>query len=289
MGVTGLIATIKKYAPAALLELRPVEGSAVGIDLSIYVYGWVACARGATDGGMNQIRRGILRQVEFCHHAGIRPVYVVDGAPGPAKEATLVERRAAINRIRIGRKIWDETLEFITLAGASYIQAPGESDTTLAAMCRDGWIIGVVTADADILALGSTMLTIPAKSGSGWSAISAEIAQHSLALTPDQWRIFCIAHGTDYNKRIVTPGRMLKIIGVRRMIDIEMDKLAKETEKGRAAMFGLLDSMPRIENLPPAHSPDIVRLRSFHLGETAEFRIHHLAGIRDGGDFDTST
>jgi len=101
----------------------------------------------------------------------------------------------------------DNAMQLFNLFGVSYIQSPGEAETLMAVLCKDGYIDGCISEDTDILANGGTLfLRNFNASGSTIEEYCLQGILSCLNFTYDQFVDLCILCGCDYTTKINSLG-----------------------------------------------------------------------------------
>jgi 5'-3' exonuclease len=188
MGIPGLIAFLRKRAPAAFKRatVDDLRGKTIGIDLSITLY------RGASTAYKNGVfshMETLAREVGWLLELGCKPVYVMDGETPKekAEEAKKREesRNAAEKRLgtvlaqiekspgdvdlletlqklqrqcfRVTFQMRSDSRSLLEAMGISIVVAPGEAERCLAHMMRSGAVDMAFTEDIDVLVCGSPL------------------------------------------------------------------------------------------------------------------------------------
>jgi len=186
MGIPGLIAFLRKKAPAAFKRATAEDlcGKTVGIDLSITLYRGAATSY--KNGALSHLET-LAREIAWLLEQGCKPVYVIDGeAPiEKAEEARkreegkrVVEKRLdelmsqldnspgnggvldAVQKLqrqcfRVTPQMRADAKIFLDGVGISCVMAPGEAERCLAHMMRSGAVEMAFTEDVDILVCGA--------------------------------------------------------------------------------------------------------------------------------------
>lgn len=186
MGVPGLVALLRKHAPAAFERCTEahLRGKRVGVDLSITVYrGAAGCYK---NGPLSHLET-LLREVRWLLRLGCTPVYVVDGDAPEEKREELEKREAARKEnearleaflaahagalhedgvqeklqalqrrcLRVTAEMKEDARKLLVGLGVELVQARSEAEHCLAALMTRGLVDLALTEDVDVLVCGS--------------------------------------------------------------------------------------------------------------------------------------
>ncbi|MBS3782263.1 MAG: flap endonuclease-1 [Candidatus Thermoplasmatota archaeon] len=204
-----------------------------------------------SEGRVTSHLSGILYRNANLVGAGIKPVYVFDGAPDMMKEGTLEKRKERKKRAkkeyekslekgdlerarikaqqtsRMTDEIEESSKKLLSLLAIPWIQAPSEGESQAAHIVRNGDAWGVASQDHDTLLFGANRLvknlTVTGKrkmpGSSDYKKISPELIEleevlNDLDITRKQLVDIGILCGTDYNEGVkgIGPKRGLKYI-----------------------------------------------------------------------------
>lgn len=210
---------LKKKAPGSLrngVELLEFEGQTIALDASLCMHRY---ARAQGDWAL-----GLMYQVRTLLMSGVRPVYIMDGKPPEAKEATLAARGAArakalakaetaIEVKKAGFKITDEEnarfQKLCGLVGVHCYVAEGEADPLIAALVKEGVCAAAWSEDADMLTHGCGTV-LKGWKGTTVTAVSLPTVLEELDVPFEAFRNMCVRMGTDYAPRLNGPVTSLK-------------------------------------------------------------------------------
>ncbi len=277
----------------AEIDMDSLSGRRIAVDAYNAIYQFVSAIRqpdgrplSDADGRPTSHLIGILHRNSRLLRAGIRPVYVFDGAPNRLKFETLDKRKEAklraeeryreavekkdmerayslaMQTTRLTDDIIAESARMLSLMGIPFLTAPEDGEAQASVMARRGDVWATASQDFDTMLFGSPRTVrnltlssrrrIPGKSG--FSQVKLELVdmEHNLrrlGLSREQVVDLAILVGTDFNEGIkgIGPKKALKIIREKGRIE----------ETGYAGSPGLehLDAVRRIF-LEPAFTED---------------------------------
>ncbi len=277
----------------AEIDMDSLSGRRIAVDAYNTIYQFVSAIRqpdgrplSDADGRPTSHLIGILHRNSRLLRAGIRPVYVFDGAPNRLKFETLDKRKEAklraeeryreavekkdmerayslaMQTTRLTDDIIAESARMLSLMGIPFLTAPEDGEAQASVMARRGDVWATASQDFDTMLFGSPRTVrnltlssrrrIPGKSG--FSQVKLELVdmEHNLrrlGLSREQVVDLAILVGTDFNEGIkgIGPKKALKIIREKGRIE----------ETGYAGSPGLehLDAVRRIF-LEPAFTED---------------------------------
>jgi len=194
---------------------------------------------------------GLLYRTANLVEAGIKPIYVFDGAPHPLKAKTIAERREikeeaerkwrealekgeieeARKRAQQTSRVTDEIVKqsknLLSALGIPSVQAPSEGEAQASYMARKGDVYAVASQDADSLLFGAPVLVrnlaitgrrkLPGKQV--YVKVEPEIIElednlKRLGIKREQLVDMAILIGTDFNEGIegIGPKKSYEII-----------------------------------------------------------------------------
>ncbi|KAI0032416.1 PIN domain-like protein [Vararia minispora EC-137] len=300
MGISGLLPLLKPIQVRRHLD--DFRGQTLAIDAYVWLHrGTYNCATDLAQGRPTTRHVDyVMHKVRLLRHHGIKPYFVFDGGPLPAKRGTEVERRqrreeckrkgdalAKQGRHKEAREFYckavDVTPEMayqvikaLKAEGVDYVVAPYEADAQLAHLERAGLVDGIITEDSDLLVFGCkrvlykfdpASLSLVSVSRSDFGAVPG-IA----GWTDGQFRAMAILSGCDYLPSVNGVGlkTALKLLRKHRTLD--------------GAIRGLrLDgkySIPR-EYAEAAKRAELVFLHQ-RVFDPVQQRLVHLAPRDDG-------
>ncbi|MBX8636560.1 MAG: flap endonuclease-1 [Thermoplasmata archaeon] len=240
------------------INIESLSGKRIAIDAYNAIYQFVSAIRQAdgrplsdTDGRPTSHLIGILHRNLRLLQAGIKPVYVFDGAPNRLKFATLQKRKEAKMRAedryreaiekkdmerayslamqttRLTDEMIAESIRLLTLMGIPFLIAPEDGEAQASHMARQGNVWATASQDFDTLLFGSPRTVrnltlssrrrIPGKGG--FSQVKLELVDleynlRKLGLSREQMIDMAILVGTDFNEGImgIGPKKALKIM-----------------------------------------------------------------------------
>lgn len=244
--------------PRQKVEISRLAGQAVSIDAMNFLYQFLSIIR-QRDGELLKDSKGRItshlsglfyRTANFIE-AGIRPIYVFDGAPPMLKQKTVEQRkmireeaarewRKALEEGRIedarkfaqraGRvdeEMVNQSKTLLTLMRVPWVQAPGEGEAQAAYLAMKGDANGVSSQDFDSLLFGAPVLIrnlaitgrrkLPGKDA--YIEITPEIIKleevlQTLGISREQLIDIGILIGTDYNEGVkgIGPKKALELV-----------------------------------------------------------------------------
>ena len=177
MGITGLLGRLEEVAQQVDI-IEECHGKCVGVDAFVWLHALaVAYARDVIEEKhYDRLVTAFMRRARRFIATGIDLVFVFDGKPVPAKDATAARRRerraAALVRaeghgpeseehrkalqaaVSIGPELVAAVLHALHTEGHRYLVAPYEADPQLRFLDRLGIIDYVLSVDSDMVALG---------------------------------------------------------------------------------------------------------------------------------------
>jgi len=240
------------------IGFEDLENKVIAVDAYNIIYQFLSSIRQRdgtplkdSEGRVTSHLSGIFYRNANLVEAGIRPVYVFDGAPDMMKEGTLEKRKKrkeeaekeykksleegdlerarikAQQTSRMTEEIEESSKKLLSLLAIPWIQAPSEGESQAAHMVKkgDAWAVG--SQDYDTLLFGACKLvknlTVTGKrkmpGSSEYKKISPELIElekvlDDLEITRKQLIDICILCGTDYNQGVkgIGPKRGLKYI-----------------------------------------------------------------------------
>ncbi|MCX6802516.1 MAG: flap endonuclease-1 [Candidatus Diapherotrites archaeon] len=239
------------------ISLESLAGRTIGIDSFNILYQFLSSIRGAdgsplmdSKGRTTSHLTGLLYRTANIIEKDIRPVFVFDGEPSKLKAKTREERQRirtdaekkfedakkegrtedmrkyAQQALRLTGEMIGEAKSLVRLMGLPVIDAPGEGEAQVSAMCASGTVFACASQDFDALLFGSPRLVrnmattgkrkVPGKE------IYIDVNPEMIELGPglkalglDREKLVWIAMliGTDFNEKI--PG-----IGPKKALDL---------------------------------------------------------------------
>ncbi|MEF8831973.1 MAG: flap endonuclease-1 [Candidatus Thermoplasmatota archaeon] len=269
------------------IDFEDLEDKVIAVDAYNIIYQFLSSIRQRdgtplkdSEGRVTSHLSGILYRNANLVEAGIRPVYVFDGAPDMMKEGTLEKRkerkekaekeyqksleegdleRARIKAQQTSRmtdEIEESSKKLLSLLAIPWIQAPSEGESQAAHMVRkgDAWAVG--SQDYDTLLFGTEILvknlTVTGKrkmpGSSTYKKISPELMKleeifNDLEINRKQLVDIGILCGTDYNEGVkgIGPKRGLKYIKKYEDLETVLKEKDKEIDNYEAIQEIFLD------------------------------------------------
>ncbi len=243
MGIQNLMNMIKKYCPEAIrkIDIKELKGKTIAIDTSMLIYRYVIAIRNTgkdmlnNDGDLTSHLNGIFYKTLTFLDAGIKPIYIFDGAPPAIKDALLKERRKKKNdalknvedvkKFKSSFSLTKEHIEeckiLLELMGIPYIVAPEEADPLCSYLTQIGVIDGICTEDMDVLTFGGTIIYRGLMGYSKTNSkidileISLEGILTGLELDYEQFVDLCVLLGCDYCDTIKYMGKAKAYVALR--------------------------------------------------------------------------
>jgi flap endonuclease-1 len=249
---------LSDVVPRTTRRLEDFQGKVLAIDAANALYQFLSSIR-QPDGTPLKDRKGrvtshlsgLLYRTANLAEAGIRPVYVFDGAPPELKRATLDERRERKEKAKVemaaaleagdeerafskaqqtshlSRDMVQEAKDLLTALGLPWVQAPSEGEAQAAHMCAKGDVWAASSQDFDALLFGAPRLVrnlavtgkrkLPGKSV--WVDVEPELVElpavlEASGLTREQLVDVGILVGTDFDPGVkgVGPKRAVKLV-----------------------------------------------------------------------------
>lgn len=223
MGIKGLRALIEKHAPGAVREgvkLADLAGSTFVIDASLRIFKWtlVKNAHEEDETNVGHIT-GAFALTDVLRQAGIRSIYVFDGAPPEEKGHTIAARDAAREDGRARTPaggVWRETRELLDMLGIVHFTADGEADPVVAHSTLHADNIYAMTDDLDALAFGARRVVLDVNLAKATATvITLADVLDGMGISYASFIDMCIFIGCDYTETKVSgigPAKAYKLI-----------------------------------------------------------------------------
>ncbi|KAF2753600.1 flap endonuclease 1 [Pseudovirgaria hyperparasitica] len=250
MGIKNLFQIIKENAPDAVKEgdIKNQFGRKVAIDASMSIYSFLIAVRsdgqqlmsdtGETTSHIMGMFYRTLRMVD----AGIKPLYVFDGAPPKLKSGELAKRfqrkseaqeaheeaketgtaeeveKFSRRTVRVTREHNAECQRLLKLMGVPYIVAPTEAEAQCAVLAKGGKVFAAASEDMDTLTFDAPVLlrhlTFSEQRKEPIQEIHLEKVLEGLQMDRKQFIDMCILLGCDYVDPVkgIGPSTALKLI-----------------------------------------------------------------------------
>ena len=211
-----------------MIQLSELKGKVIVIDISIYLYRYVA---------ENALVENVYLLLSIFRHYNIRPVFIFDGMP-PDEKLELLKKRKA-DKVKseaeyndLKKKLsqsnslsFDEkqeitssmdalkkkfvyltknhiqlTKQLINSYGATYIDAPGEADGLCASFVLSGKAWACMSDDMDMFVYGCNRI-LRYTSLLNHTAVLYDVhgILDTLTMRHDEFKDVCVLSGTDYN------------------------------------------------------------------------------------------
>lgn len=179
---------ISSILPKKEIELTELSGKKIAIDAFNTIFQFLSIIRDRftgeplkdSQGRVTSHLSGLFYRTLNLLEAGIKPIFVFDGAPPPFKHATIAARQEqkeeamrkweeavkkgepAMKYAQAASKLTEEMIEeskkLMDLMGIPWIQAPSEGEAQCAYMCEKGEVFATGSQDGDSLLFGSPIL-----------------------------------------------------------------------------------------------------------------------------------
>lgn len=296
MGIHGLGRVIADNAPKAMREnsIGQYFGRRVAIDASMSIYQFLIAVRSEGNQLTNEAGEttshlmGMFYRTIRMMEAGIRPIYVFDGAPpklksgelarrldrrtgaeGQAAEAKEMGNTALLDRmnrrtVKATRQHTEECKRLLRLMGIPVVQAPCEAEAQCAALVRQGHAYAAGSEDMDTLTFGTPILlrhlTFSEARKMPISEIHLTPMLEGLDMDMDRFIDLCILLGCDYCDSIKGIGPTRAVALLRQHGTIEGILAALDPEKyGVPANWPFEDARAlfRAPDVLPADDPQL--------------------------------
>ncbi|CEM31007.1 unnamed protein product [Vitrella brassicaformis CCMP3155] len=290
MGIKGLIKFISDAAPRSLKEHEKYDflmGQKLAIDASMSLYQFMIAIRDGSSGNNPNFSyanltnesgettshiMGMLNRVVKFLEAGIKPVYVFDGAPPRLKSGELLmrsDKRAKAEEdleaakeagdkeevkkftgrtVKVTKQHNDDVKHLLKLMGIPIVDAPCEAEAQCAKLAAKGKVYATATDDADALTFGSPTVirhlnfSEQKDRGNKVHVLTLATVLEDLKLTMDEFIDFCILCGCDYCDSIKGIGPVTAHKLVQQHHSIE--NIIKHMKKEKGDKFVLPDNFP---------------------------------------------
>jgi len=227
MGIRNLNNYLRDNCPNSIrcINLSDLSGKKIAIDISIYLYKY------ETD---NALMENIYVMLSIFRNYNIIPIFIFDGKPPPEKQDLLVQRRKEredaiieynnlqsqlitidddkkqnildimynLKRqiVQMNKDKIEKVKSLIRAYGATYYDAPGESDELCALLVVKKKVWACLSEDMDLFVYGCTRV-IRYFSLINHTAVLYYMKGilNELNMTHDEFKQVCILSGTDYN------------------------------------------------------------------------------------------
>ena len=230
MGIPNLNRYLKQHCKSSInmIELSELKGKVIVIDISIYLYRYVA---------ENALVENVYLLLSIFRHYNIRPIFIFDGMPPDEKlellkkrKADKVKSEAEYNELKkklsqsnslsfeekqeitssmdalkkkfvyLTKNHIQITKQLINSYGATYIDAPGEADGLCASFVLSGKAWGCMSDDMDMFVYGCPRI-LRYTSLLNHTAVLYDVygILDTLNMTHDEFKDVCVLSGTDYN------------------------------------------------------------------------------------------
>ncbi|TNJ28849.1 Flap structure-specific endonuclease [Giardia muris] len=270
MGIKGLSKLIEDVAPRAITrrDIKYYCGKRVAIDASVLLYQFLTTIQDSngnpltnSSGEPTSHLVGLLARLQHMLEAGIKPIFVFDGAPPEEKGGELDRRRDLKEQaeeerekalaegnmerarmltkrmVRVTQKQVEQAYTLLKHLGIPAIIAGGEAEAQCVALVRAGKCDAVASTDMDTLALGTPILLRNLASSKDPTVIeySMSIVLEDTGLTQEEFIDLCILCGCDYLEVLggIGPKTAYKLIGKYRTLEAIIQNDAKVQEQVR--------------------------------------------------------
>ncbi|KAL5700444.1 Elongation of fatty acids protein 2 [Ranunculus cassubicifolius] len=267
MGIKGLTKLLADNAPKCMKEQKfeSFFGRKIAIDASMSIYQFlIVVGRTGTEmltneaGEVTSHLQGMFSRTIRILEAGIKPVYVFDGAPPDMKKQELAKRyvkrtdateglaeaietgnqedieKYSKRTVKVTKQHNEDCKKLLRLMGVPVVEAPSEAEAECAAICKSGKVYAVASEDMDSLTFGAPKFLrhLMDPSSKKIPVMEFEVAKllEELNLTMDQFIDLCILCGCDYCDSIKGIGGQtaLKLIRQHGSIENILENINKE-------------------------------------------------------------
>lgn len=267
MGIKGLTKLLADNAPKSMKEQKfeSYFGRKIAIDASMSIYQFlIVVGRTGMEtltneaGEVTSHLQGMFNRTIRLLEAGIKPVYVFDGAPPELKKQELAKRfskrvdatedlaeavetgdkegieKFSKRTVKVTRQHNEDCKRLLRLMGVPVIEAPSEAEAECASLCKSGKVYAVASEDMDSLTFGAPRFLrhLMDPSSKKIPVMEFDIAKilEELELTMDQFIDLCILSGCDYCENIRGIGGLtaLKLIRQHGSIENMLENISKE-------------------------------------------------------------
>lgn len=267
MGIKGLTKLLADNAPNAMKEQKfeSYFGRKIAIDASMSIYQFlIVVGRTGSEmltneaGEVTSHLLGMFNRTIRVLEAGLKPVYVFDGAPPDMKKGELAKRyakredatedlaaakeagneadveRYSKRTVKVTKQHNEDCRKLLRLMGVPVIEAPSEAEAECASLCKADKVYAVASEDMDSLTFGSTRflrhLMEPTSRKIPVMEFEVSKVLEGLGLTMDQFVDLCILCGCDYCDTIRGIGGQtaLKLIRQHGSLESVLENLNKD-------------------------------------------------------------
>ena len=233
MGIKNLLKfLLQKSSGIKPILITDYSHKKIAVDTSIILYQSVITIRNSGSDLLNRNGElashilGLFNKTIELLEKNIFPIFIFDGKPPSIKKNMLNARKQVRQKaldkllttideetkikcfkksVNITREHNEQCREMLNYMGIPYINADEEADKTLAYLCKNKMVDGVLSEDMDILTFGSPILLRNLlATRNGPLEISLESILDSLNLTMEQFIDLCMLFGCDYCKPIIS-------------------------------------------------------------------------------------
>eukprot|EP00271_Cylindrocystis_brebissonii_P021589 TRINITY_DN7807_c0_g1_i1.p1 TRINITY_DN7807_c0_g1~~TRINITY_DN7807_c0_g1_i1.p1 ORF type:complete len:391 (-),score=76.70 TRINITY_DN7807_c0_g1_i1:325-1497(-) len=269
MGIKGLTKLLADHAPACMKEQKfeSYFGRKIAVDASMSIYQFlIVIGRVGQEtltneaGEVTSHLQGMFTRTIRLLEAGMKPLYVFDGAPPDLKKeelkkrsskrsdatddlATAVEEGNQENiekfskrTVRASRQHNEDCKKLLRMMGVPVIDAPSEAEAECAALCKAGKVYAVASEDMDSLTFGAPVFLrhLMEPSSRKIPVMEFEVAKvlSNLELTVEEFTDLCILLGCDYLETIpkVGPSTALNLIRKHRRLEAIIEAIKGKYE-----------------------------------------------------------
>ncbi|XP_010240833.1 PREDICTED: flap endonuclease 1 isoform X3 [Nelumbo nucifera] len=267
MGIKGLTKLLADNAPKCMKEQKfeSYFGRKVAVDASMSIYQFlIVVGRSGTEmltneaGEVTSHLQGMFTRTIRLLEAGMKPVYVFDGAPPDLKKQELAKRysrradatedlataietgdkedieKFSKRTVKVTKQHNEDCKKLLRLMGVPVIEAPSEAEAECAALCKNGKVYAVASEDMDSLTFGAPRflrhLMDPSSRKTPVMQFEVSKILEELNLSMDQFIDLCILCGCDYCDSIRGIGGQtaLKLIRQHGSIENIIENINKE-------------------------------------------------------------
>lgn len=185
------------------ITLDDIKDSVVAVDTSIYLYKYVYAFK-------DKFLNGFKSQINNFKKYNIILIYIFDGKAPEHKAETIKKRNNKPGPVKITKDHIIKLQEFLDYQNVKFITAEDEAERECAKLYKNQEVQYILTNDLDTLAFGGRKIVRYHKQE--YSLYNLDTILQVLEITEHQFKLVCIAIGTDYH-----PG--IKGFGPRKSLD----------------------------------------------------------------------
>ncbi|KAH0577767.1 Flap endonuclease 1 [Spironucleus salmonicida] len=235
MGIKDLFKLLQSHAPTAVQpsSTQNFVNQKVAIDASVLLYQFLTTIVTRDGQPLTNSKNeptshiiGIISRCTRLAEAGVKPIFVFDGAAGDAKSGELLKRKEAKKRnsekaekakeegnvsealkyakraVRVTPEIGAQAIKLLELMGIPCVRADGEAEILCVQMAKSGLCSAVASSDLDVVAHQCPLFV--KNIGTDKEVVQIEFAKvlSELNMEPEKFVDLCILMGCDYTDTI---------------------------------------------------------------------------------------